>query len=87
GELLYLMLSRAVRGPQLGAELVRRMFQSESQMDRLVASLQGPPHLADKEKEVGYLPLANAPRFDRLCDDWLAVLSRDMPLYDGLDHL
>jgi hypothetical protein len=87
GELLYLMLSRAARGPQLGAELVRRMFQSESQMDRLVAALQGPPHLADKEKDVGYLPLANAPRFDRLCDDWLAVLSRDMPLYDGLDHL
>ena len=87
GELLYLMLSRAARGPQLGAELVRRMFQSESQMNRLVASLQGPPHLAEKDKEVGYLPLASAPRFDRLCDDWLAVLSRDMPLYDGLDHL
>jgi len=63
------------------------MFQAESQMNRLVASLQGPPHLAEKDKEVGYLPLASAPRFDRLCDDWLAVLSRDMPLYDGLDHL
>jgi hypothetical protein len=87
GELLYLMLSRATRGAQLGEELVQRMFKTESPMNRLVASLQGPPHLAEKDKEVGYLPLTKAPRFDRLCDDWLAVLSRDMPLYDGLDHL
>ncbi|HNH63559.1 MAG TPA: hypothetical protein PKY43_08120, partial [Thauera aminoaromatica] len=41
GELLYLMLSRAAHGPQLGDELVRRMFQSESQMNRLVAHSMG----------------------------------------------
>ncbi len=27
------------------------------------------------------------PRFDRLCEDWLAILSRDMPVYDALEHL
>lgn len=87
GELLYLMLSRSTRGAQLGQELVRRIFQTDSQMDRLVAALQGPTQRASSEKDVGFLPLALAPRFDRLCEDWLAVLSRDMPLYDGLDHL
>jgi hypothetical protein len=81
------MLSRSAQGPRLGDELARRMFQTDSPMNRLVAALQGPPHLANGEKDVGYLPLSSAPRFDRLCDDWLAVLSRDMPLYDGLDHL
>lgn len=87
GELLYLMLSRASRGAKLGDELVRRMFKTESQMNRLVAAMQGPTQLANSEKDVGFLPLQKAARFDRLCDDWLAVLSRDMPLYDGLDHL
>lgn len=87
GELLYLMLCRAARGPQLGGELVRRLFQTNSLMDRLVAALQGTAQLAPSEKDVGYLPLAKDPRFDQLCGDWLAVLSRDMPLYDGLDHL
>lgn len=87
GELLYLMLSRAAGGARLGDELVRRMFQTDSHMNRLVAALQGSTHLANSEKDVGYLPHTSAPRFDRLCDDWLALLSRDMPLYDALDHL
>jgi len=87
GELLYLMLCRAERGAELGDQLVTRLFQTDAPMNRLVAALQGAPQVASSEKDVGYLPQQKAARFDRLCDDWLAVLSRDMPLYDGLDHL
>lgn len=87
GELLYLMLSRAKRGPELGQKLVERLFDNGVPMNRLVRALQGPVQTAPNPREVGYLPYEKHPRFDLLCDDWLAILSRDMPVYDALDHL
>ena len=87
GELLYLMLCRAKRGPELGDKLVKRLFNASAPMNRLVKALQGKPQHAGDYRDVGYLPHATHPRFDRLCDDWLAILSRDMPVYDALEHL
>ncbi len=87
GELLYLMLCRAKGGADLGKVLVERLFDRETPMNRLVRVLQGEPQLADTFRDGGYLPLAEHPRFDRLCSDWTAILSRDMPVYDALEHL
>lgn len=87
GELLYLMLCRARRGPELGDGLVKRLFNSKAPMNRLVRTLQGEPQWAGEDRAVGYLPYESHPRFDRLCEDWLAILSRDMPIYDALEHL
>lgn len=87
GELLYLMLSRAKRGPELGDQLVSRLFDEALPMNRLVRALQGPPQSAPDDRPVGYLPHASLPRFDRLCEDWLSILSRDIPVYDALEHL
>ena len=87
GELLYLMLSRAERGPELGQKLIERLYNSKAPMNKLVKALQGEPQLAHDARDVGYLPYASHPRFDRLCEDWLAILSRDMPIYDALEHL
>lgn len=87
GELLYLMLCRAKRGPELGDQLVKRLFDASAPMNRLVKALQGKPQQASDYRDVGYLPHATHPRFDRLCDDWLSILSRDMPVYDALEHL
>lgn len=87
GELLYLMLCRATRGPELGQKLVERLFDRTVPMNRLVRALQGEPQLAQDARDVGYLPYAKHPRFDRLCEDWLAILSRDIPIYDALEHL
>lgn len=87
GELLYLMLSRATRGPELGAQLSQRLFNRAAPMNRLVRALQGEPQLASNPREVGHLPHASDPRFDRLCEDWLAILAKDMPIYDALEHL
>lgn len=87
GELLYLMLSRARRGPELGEQLTQRLFNRSAPMNRLVRALQGEPQLASDARDVGYLPHASNPRFDQLCEDWLAILSRDMPIYDALEHL
>jgi hypothetical protein len=87
GELLYQMLSRAEHGEVLGSELVRRLFDRARPMNQLVRALQGDVQAASEPRDVGYLPSDDHPRFDRLCDDWLAILRRDMPTYDGLDHL
>lgn len=77
GELLYLMLSRAKRGPELGKALIERLFDASAPMNRLVKALQGEPQLATDARDVGYLPYASDPRFDRLCEDWLSILARD----------
>jgi len=87
GELLYLMLSRARRGPELGAKLVERLFDPSKTMNRLVKAMQGEAQLVEGAREVGPLPYDSHPRFDRMCEDWLAILSRDMPVYDALEHL
>lgn len=87
GELLYLMLSRAKNGAKLGDQLVSRLFDRAAPMNRLVRALQGETQSASADRPIGYLPHATHPRFDQLCDDWLAILSRDMPVYDALEHL
>ncbi|HNG02304.1 MAG TPA: hypothetical protein PLQ71_10510 [Nitrospira sp.] len=87
GEILYLMLCRATNGPELGKRLVERLFVSSAPLNRLARAMQGDAQSAQDPRDVGYLPHGSHPRFDRLCDDWLAILSRDMPVYDALEHL
>lgn len=87
GELLYLMLTRAKRGAELGDILAKRLFDAKAPMNRLIHTLQGSKQLADEPRSSGYLPEISNPRFDQICEDWLAILSRDMPIYDALEHL
>jgi len=87
GELLYLMLTRAKRGAELGELLANRMFDLSAPMNRLVRALQGSPQLPEDARVSGYLPEASSPRFDQICEDWLVILSREMPVYDALEHL
>jgi hypothetical protein len=87
GELLYLMLTRAQRGAQLGDILSKRLFDRKAPMNRLAHALQGEPQIAEDPRPSGYLPEVSNPRFDQICDDWLAVLETDMPIYDALEHL
>jgi hypothetical protein len=87
GELLYMMLTRAQRGAELGDLLAKRLFDSEVPMNRLARAMQGAPQRAEDSRQSGYLPEVNNPRFDRICEDWLSILARDMPVYDALEHL
>jgi hypothetical protein len=87
GELLYLMLTRAKRGAELGDLLAKRLFKRSAPMNRLVQALQGAPQFPDEARVSGYLPEVSNSRFDQICEDWLAILSRDMPVYDALEHL
>lgn len=87
GELLYLMLTRAMKGAELGDLLTERLFERSAPMNRLSRALQGAPQLPDEPRISGYLPEASNPRFDQICEDWLAILKRDIPVYDALEHL
>jgi len=87
GELLYLMLTRAKRGALLGDILAKRLFDREAPMNRLAKALQGAPQRADDSRQSGYLPESANPRFDQVCEDWLSILAKDMPIYDALVHL
>lgn len=87
GELLYLMLTRAKKGAELGDTLATRLFERSAPMNRLTRALQGAPQLPEEPRVSGYLPEASNPRFDQICEDWLAILSRDIPVYDALEHL
>lgn len=87
GELLYLMLTRAKKGAELGDLLAKRLFERSTPMNRLTRALQGAPQLPEEPRVSGYLPEVSNPRFDQICEDWLAILQRDMPVYDALEHL
>ena len=87
GELLYLMLTRTRRGAELGDILAKRLFDREAPMNRLARALQGPPQHADDPRPSGYLPERANPRFEQICEDWLSILAKDMPIYDALEHL
>jgi hypothetical protein len=87
GELLYMMLTRAKRGAELGDLLVERIFNREAPMNRLARAMQGAPQRADDSRQSGYLPEAANPRFDQICEDWLSILAKDMPIYDALEHV
>ncbi|OXS16055.1 hypothetical protein CGX12_05770 [Zobellella denitrificans] len=87
GELLYLMLTRAKRGAELGDTLVKRLFDHEAPMNRLARALQGAPQHAEEPRQSGYLPETANARFDQICEDWLSILAKDMPIYDALEHL
>ena len=87
GELLYLMLTRAKKGAELGDLLAERLFERSAPMNRLARAMQGAPQLPDEPRISGYLPEASNPRFDQICEDWLAILTRDIPVYDALEHL
>lgn len=87
GELLYMMLTRAKRGAELGDLLVERLFNREAPMNRLARAMQGSPQRADDSRQSGYLPEMANPRFDQICEDWLSILTKNMPIYDALEHL
>jgi hypothetical protein len=87
GELLYLMLTRTKGGAELGDVLAKRLFDRSAPMNRLTRALQGAPQQPEEPRVSGYLPEESNPRFDQICEDWLAILSRDMPVYDALEHL
>ena len=87
GEVLYLMLCRSRGAEQLRTLLVDRFLQNPAPYDGMVKALQGEAQFAKSERAGAFLPIAEHPVFDRLAEDWLAILNLPIPAYDAIPHL
>ena len=74
GELVYLMLSRSEKSAE-ASDLVRKtFFNTEDPMDMLIAELESGPDERTGDARLGYLPLVHHASYDRLAEDWIAIL-------------
>lgn len=87
GEVLYLMLCRSRCADELRAKLVARFLENPAPYDGMVRALQGEAQFAKVERGGAFLPCSTHPVFDRLAEDWLAILSLPIPAYDAIPHL
>lgn len=86
GELLYLMLCRSARACELRPPL-QRLLGGENAWNRLLDRLQPGPDDDTSVRGRSYLPYRAHQCFDRLAEDWLQVLSLDLPGFDAFPHL
>lgn len=87
GELLYLMLCRSSVAEQLRGQLVSRFLENPAPYDSMARALQNEPQFSKSARGGAYLPCSSHPIFDRLAEDWLAILSLPIPAYDAIPHL
>ncbi|QCO02851.1 hypothetical protein [Azospirillum argentinense] len=89
GELLYLMLNRSGRRAEVERLLKARVLTSDSPLDRLARRLR--PEWDEGKavsSNIGYLPAPEMAVYDRLAEDWAAVLGLgSLPMEDCLDAL
>jgi hypothetical protein len=90
GELLYQMLARSSQAAELARVFPGRMFRP-NKWDDLVRRLQ-PDSAQDKTVKRGsgvssYLPYDSHPVFEIIAQDWLRLLSRDLPGFDAVPYL
>jgi hypothetical protein len=86
GELMYLMLCRSKRRDELKSRFAP-LLSGQNQWNKLLALFQ-PDGAEDLHiKAGGYLPYSQHPVFDLLAEDWLHVLSLELPGFDALPHL
>jgi hypothetical protein len=87
GEILYLMLCRSAHVRVLRDQLIRRILDADAAYDGLIRALQGDAQLARQERAGAYLPCTSHPTFDRLAEDWIAILDLQIPAYDAIPHI
>ena len=96
GELLYLMLGRSRAGlrEEVQRQLRRRLLTHGSPWNQLARLIRrggntgGGANERTVELDTGYLPIAALPVYDRLAEDWKALLSLSgKPIEDLLDPL
>jgi hypothetical protein len=88
GEILYLMLSRSTHTGAL-AERFEALFDADQPKNKLIGLLSAPSDARPVLNQRGdsFLPYRTHPAFDRLAEDWLAVLDLNLPGQDAYAHL
>lgn len=88
GELLYLMLARSNKESNLLEYFQKTILDPNNKYNRLVAALESPNSLGSSNERTGaYLPYENLREYEELANDWLSLMSRNIPNYDILPHL
>jgi hypothetical protein len=88
GEMLYLMLNRASLRDDLSHLIETRLLSAGSPWNRLARRVGGATAASVGDTHIGYLPMPSASSYDRLADDWVALLSlRNVPVENLLDPL
>jgi hypothetical protein len=88
GEMLYLMLCRTQRKDELLRALNARLAKTDTTWDSIIKCLQ--PVDEDQvsgERANSFLPYDKHESFDRLAEDWLAILRLNIPSFDVFPHL
>lgn len=86
GELVYLMLCRSKRTDELASRFAA-LLSGQNQWNKLLKLFQ-PDGGEDLETRAhSFLPYSEHPVFDLLADDWLHLLSLELPGFDALPHL
>ena len=90
GELLYLMLSRSGRGPELARKMSDALLRQNSTWNEVVRVLL-PEHNSFRSNqastEIGYLPFVDRPEYSDLARTWLSMLDLKLPAEALLDPL
>lgn len=89
GEMIYLMLSRSARAEDLGRVLSKQFFTHPDPLDRIAQKLvpPGPADIAG-DAPIGYLPLSTHPSYDRMAEDWHAILTlEELPIPQKVEPL
>lgn len=87
GELVYLMLCRSGRGPELFEALRPVVLDHNAPWNRLVERLQPTSGASAAEARTGFLPYARHLDFTAFASDLITVLDARLPGYDALPHL
>lgn len=88
GELVFLMLNRSEKRTALEPLVRQRFFNSHDPMNRMATALSPFTTEATGDSVVGYLPRPKSDVYERLAEDWLAIVSLDrLPVSQMLEPL
>ena len=88
GEMLFLMLNRAEGRDELGKLIDARLLNGGGPWNRLARRLAGDATTTVGDTHIGYLPMPAHRIYERLAEDWTALLSlRGVPVENVLDPL
>jgi hypothetical protein len=74
GELMYLMLSRSKNAPKAAKLIKEQFFSNVDPIGQLLSELDSGVQELTADAPLGYLPLVSHEAYDRLANDWIAIL-------------
>ena len=71
---MYLMLSRSKNAPKAAKLIKEQFFSNVDPIGQLLSELDSGVQELTEDAPLGYLPLVSHEAYDRLANDWIAIL-------------